>query len=403
MKKIFFLIFAFLTFNARASLLHPIDEGLDFYRNSQYKKAHIAFIAYIDSNPNDPDGYFWLGKIYNALGNKKLANNNYQKAYEIVSKEKNISKINLDSKDGNIEDYFDMALGYFEEKNYKEADFYADLMLRADPNSKSAYFVKAKIAQTLKDYQNAVEYLNKAILLDPELLNTNLAKSLGIVKMPVATKEFYNSKALHAWFSGDIEGAIKYYNSYLKLNPSDCDAYNFLADLYIKKDDFQMAQNTLNKAVRLNSNNILNYINQAKIYKAQKDKRLEKTLLKGYKINPNNKEILLALGNFYLDKKDYQNSKKYFEILTNLDDNYYEAYFGYIFSLIELKNTDKASSLIRKLVSFKQKNGEDLFLLAKICIALKQYTEAQDYLYQAIAKENNRYYQLELDKIKDIK
>lgn len=401
MKKNLFLIFTLLTLSAQASILHPIEPALDEYRNAQYKKAHIAFIAYIDSNPNDSNGYFWLAKTYDALNNKKLAKDNYKKAYQILSKERNIPKISFDSTEGNVEDYFDMALAYFEQGNYKEADFYADLMLRIDPNSKSAYFVKAKIAQIYKDKDAAVKYLNKAVLLDPELLNTNLAKSLGVLTMPPFTKDFYNTKALYALFSGDLDEAIENYNAYLKIDPLDSDIYNILADLYIKKENLELAQQAVNKAMRVNSKSILNYINQAKIYEQTNNKKLESALLKGYKINPNNKEILLKLGNFYLKNEDYQNSKKYFEILTNIDDNCYEAYFGYIYSLIELKDTDKASGLIRKLVSFKQKNGEDLFLLAKICIALNQYTEARDYLEQAILKENNPYYQKELEKIKE--
>lgn len=411
MKKLFLIIYilsflflseGFFKNPCSASLLQDINTGINEYRSKDYESAKKSFSNYINSNPNDPDGYFWLAKTYDILKDKQRAKENFKRSYEILSKDRNIAKISF-SDDSNIEDYFDMALAYFEAGNLKEADFYADLMLRVEAKSSSAYFVKAKIAQTQGNLEKATEYLNYALIYNNKLLDTNLAKSLNIVKLPPLQKEACNVLALEAYFRGDINLAIEYLKKYVRLDSNDIDSLNMLCDLYIKNNDLDSAQNIINTILKINPNSSLAYLNQAKIYELTKNKKLEEILLRGVKINPNNKDMLLKIANYYLKRADYENSKKYFETLTNIDDNLYEAYFGYIFSLIELGSIEEASECFKKkMIHLKQKNGEAELLLAKICIDALEYKEALEYLKEALKKEDNIYYRAEIERVKEL-
>ena len=131
-----------------ASLLWDLNYGINLYQKGNLKLAKQYLIDYTKSNPNDENGYYWLAKTYSSLKYETNANEYFKKAYELIIKKKNIEKIDFEIKDStSAEDYFDMAAMYFEKGNLKEANTYADLMLKINPKSSSAYFVKAKIAR----------------------------------------------------------------------------------------------------------------------------------------------------------------------------------------------------------------------------------------------------------------
>ena len=289
---------------------------------------------------------------------------------------------------------------YFEIGNIKESDFYADMMLKIDSKSSSAYFIKAKIALLEGNKELAKEYLKKAIIFNNELLNTNLAKELEINSMPETNKELYSLFALESYFSGEVDKAIENIKNYLKIDKNP-EIYAFLTECYLKKYDLQSAKSTLEEYKNIFNNDSLKInLLEAKIYNYEnnKDKELS-SLLKAYKINPNNSKVLLDLGNYYLNIDDFQNAKKYFEILINVNDAYYEGYFGYIYSLIETGELKKAINLVRKASAINPNTSEISYLLSKICSKEANYNEALEYIDEAIKKAENPIYYLEKAKI----
>lgn len=400
-KKLFIsFFFLYFVFNyCEASLLWNINYGIEQYRKNNLNVAKDFFIDYIKSNPNDKDGYYWLAKTYTNLKDLNNANENFKKAHEISLKEKNIEKIdfNIDTS-SNIEDYFDMAAMYFETGDLTNAKTYADLMLKINPKSPSAYFIKAKIAQIEGKTDEATEFLNQAITFNNKLIKTNLAKSLNINQLPQMSLEMYEIFALEAYFSNDTDSAIRYCKKYLNVNPSNIDISNLLIDLYIKNNELSLAQDLIDNILN-KSSNIQTLLYQAKIYEIRNDERLENTLLNAYKINPNNSNVLLELGNYYLKNKDFFNSKKYFEILITVNDGLAEGYFGYIYSLLEMFEVDLAMENIRKFTTLNPETSEIDYLLAKICDKKGDKKEALNFLTSAIQKTKNPYYYLNKAKI----
>ena len=404
MKKSLFIITILFFGFSKASLLFDIQTGLNEYELKNYDFAKNYFISYINNNPNDKDGYFWLAKTYEKIDSKKNASlmlENYKKAYELTSIDSNIEKITFDlSKNQNIEDYFDMSIMYFEQGNLKASEQYANMMLEINSKSPSAYFIKAKIALAKNNKQLAKEYINQAIIFNNKYLETNLAKSLNIKEIPEMTQKMYNVSVLEAYFRGDIDTAIKYLEKNKEKNPQDIESNIMLLELYIKNNELSKAQKLSLELLKSDSNNIAVKLLCAKLYKlTNQNDKIENTLLSAYKLNPNNKETLLALGNHYLNKKDYKSSKKYFEQLVNINDEMYEAYFGYIYSLIELNEAQKAMPLIRKAITLNPKNSEMYYLLSLICKMNAQYDDAVSYIIEAIKKDENPKYFIELAKL----
>ena len=103
-----------------------------------------------------------------------------------------------------------MATMYFESGNIKEAEFYADMMLKINPKSSSAYYIKAGALNIKGEVEKAREYMEKAIIFNNELLSTNLAQSLGIETIPQSDKQTDNLNALESYYEGDLSQAIAY-------------------------------------------------------------------------------------------------------------------------------------------------------------------------------------------------
>ncbi len=405
--SLFLSLFFALCQSVDASFLRDINDGIELFNKGHFKSAQSFFENYIKSNPDDEDGYFYLAKTYQKISESDLtltsrqANKEFIKAWELILKKRNVERVFFDAdKKSFLDDYFDMAQTYFETGNYDKASRYADLMLKINPKSALAYFIKAKVEYTKGENSKALNYLNYAILYNNEIIKTNLAQMLEINKIPEINPEVCYYKAIEAFFEGDLDGVKKYLKKFVELDCENVEMANFLADFAFKTNDINLAQEINQNISKQTLSNVQNLVNQAKILKIKNEQeKIEPVLLKAYKINPNNKELLFEFANYYLDKKDYNNSKKYFENLISIDDDFYEAYFGYIYSLIQLKDFDNAIKIIRKASKINPKTGEIPYLLAQICILNAQYKEAAGYLKDAMKLEDNPLYCFELMKL----
>lgn len=396
-KKALLFIILFYANSAYASYLWSIDSGISEFYKGNFNYSRDYFKTYLKSNPNDENGYWWLARSYQKLRDTDNALKNFEKSYLQAYSKKEIEKINFNPKENaNIEDYFDMAAEYFSNGNFKEADFYADMMLKIDAKSASAYFMKAKIAKTLKNDEEAVEYIKQAIIYNHDILKTNLAKSLNVNSIPDTTKSVYKYNAQEFYYKGELKEAILNAKKYIELD-KNADMMNFLIDLHLKNNDTSSAKTLIDELKNDNLANIQTYIFESQIAKDTKES--EKALSEAYQINPNNQDVLLHLGNLYLKKKDYKNSLKYFEALNAVNTDLYEGYFGLAFSRLKLNQNEEALDLIRKMNSENPDSSENLFLLSFIAQNQKSYSEALEYLDEAIKKDKNPNYYIEKAKI----
>ena len=396
MKKLLFL-FVLLSFNGVfASFLWNKDAGVQMLKDENYIDAYNFFVSYINNNPNDEDAWYYEGLALSKLQSKQKARSSFQKSYEISSLKRNLDKLNFEDT-SNIEDYVDIAAMYFEQKNYKNALDYSNIMLEIDPACALAYFIKAKVFCENKEFQSAKEMLNIAIYLDDSYLDTNLAKSLEINSKSVPEKSFLSKIAVYKYYQGDIEGAKSYLESYLELE-KNVDIYSLLIDCYLKEENIQKAQSILSEAKKVQENSLILILEETKIQELE-GKDIKQTLQKGYKINPNNEDLLLKLGNYYLDKKNYEEALTYYQKLINMDNTYYDAYFGYIYSLLKLQKNESALKAIRQMIALNKDNSETDYLLSKLCQNKANYSEALTYIKQAQKKEKNIYYTRERAKI----
>jgi putative PEP-CTERM system TPR-repeat lipoprotein len=98
--------------------------------------------------PENPDAIMLLGQINTALGLFSSASQNYLKYAELQPKSNMVVLLLADS--------------LLKEKNYTEAEKYADLILNKVPNQPIAHYVKSMVHFEAQNYEKASSHANKA-------------------------------------------------------------------------------------------------------------------------------------------------------------------------------------------------------------------------------------------------
>lgn len=85
-----------------------IGEGLMYMEQDKYQRAELSFKQAIDANPKDPNGYYHLGSIYNAL-------KRYPEAIETLNKSIRLDPTHHDA-------YFSLAYALEQTEQVKESE-----------------------------------------------------------------------------------------------------------------------------------------------------------------------------------------------------------------------------------------------------------------------------------------
>ena len=177
-------------------------------------------------------------------------------------------------------------------------------------NSLAYAYTKAEL------YDDAVEYYQKAIALNPDNEWTSIVcQALG---------------GIYAEINGNIEAAVATYQAGIILNPKNYELHLALGDTF-------MAEYDLEKAIRAYCDAIIvepeNYRGYSKLGIALYEKDYVEEALVAYhksvELNPDNAFAQNNLGTLYLDGLlDAEEALEYFENAIELDEGYTMAYFN---------------------------------------------------------------------------
>lgn len=410
MKKI--LISFFILFSLCAKVqAKELSFGLDLIQNGNYDSAEEFFKDWTKNNPNDPTGLYWYGFCLKKNGQTELSRLYMEKSFKLSG---TIDEPDFRQYIKNLQedDLLDIAGMYLETNNIAKALVYTDMTLSLNPDCARAYFIRAQIFMAQKDEMSANKALSRAIQGNSNYLNTELAKELNITTVPDFDVDYYNSVGLKAFYDTDLAAARRYFELALKKDPKNAASLNYLAQTEMKAGNLEGAKSILKKAQFVNSKYIKTYLNLANIahlqansnntsaLQKQKFELEEKINLKtALSINPNDKYVYLALGNFDLSKKDFEGAKKNFETAIILDEDFYEAHFGLAKIYMETNNSQNALLALRKAASLNEASTEVTYSIAKMCIEEGKLDEAQDYLSNLVKEAQVSDYYLELGKV----
>lgn len=326
--------------------------------------------------PADAEAHCNLGVIYQKRGNIEGALSEYQIA-EKLNPSLLLTKTNL-------------AILYYNRKQYKESIDYSNKVLLGDPKNVQARLQKAKCFQALSLWENAAEEYKNVLTYDEknseaqfglaEIYSRNMPaedalstlKQQGIALSP----EFYAQTAYTAHKNKDIEKAIKYYKLAIDANPNDKSLYLNLAQIYNGRNELQQAMKyaelasqkfpndqqviSFNKTLQERFSGSLfqeaaslrdkgdyegaiekyrsispqgydSYLGIASTYQLMKDDKnaivyYDKALL----IKPEDEQVLLAVAGLYLNSDDLNNAEKYINRIKTTENPKVKEFKTYI-------------------------------------------------------------------------
>ena len=164
-------------------------------------------------------------------------------------------------------------------------------------------------AQQQGDFEQAIQYYDKAINLNPNY----------------AIAYFYRGNAYGN--KGELDQAIQDFTKAIDLNPNDAKAYNNRGIAYGTKDDFDLAIQDFTKAIDLDPNYAKAYFYRGIAYsdKGELDQAIQ-DYDKAIDLNPNDAKAYFYRGNAYSNKGDFDQAIQDYDKAIELDPQLAEVY-----------------------------------------------------------------------------
>lgn len=238
------------------------DFAYKLHKENKISEAINGYNATISTNPENSDAYVNLAICY-------ASQNDYDNAQKILNKAKNkfpannlvLKTYNDVIKDSNSVILSD-AIKSFEEKDYKTA---IEKYMEINPATESSLLGIAASYQALENYNNAIEYYQKAEALSPK--NAEIPYYIGYLyseQKNWAESERYLKKSI----SLNPESEAKNLLSYVMQNFSLEELDNGIS--LFEKKDFESALVKFNEILKRDSKNAFAYYYRGLVYDEQK-------------------------------------------------------------------------------------------------------------------------------------
>lgn len=157
---------------------------------------------------------------------------------------------------------------------------------------------------------------------------------------------------------GNNVEAAKLLNKALEMNPNRPDVYNALGWVAFTKGEHEEAITCWRRALKIGSElpGLRSSIAFSLMALGRYIEAIEQ-LKKNIQLFPTSAYSHFLLGQAYLQQKDYDNAKKYYEMAIKIDQNYVNAYYGLFTAYSRLKQGDKANEY---MAVFKKLKAEEM-------------------------------------------
>jgi tetratricopeptide (TPR) repeat protein len=316
---------------------------------------------------NDAGAYGVLAQIY-------LRRNKFGEAIEALGKAI-INETNTQNKAGEYE-----LLGLVYSRVNRDADAIAasNEALKLRPNSVAARMNLAGISEKQSNFDEAIRLKKEAIALMAE-------PTASSYYMLAST---YLKKARQKNSAVDFEEAVNWLNKALEVNPSFGAGYFLLGQtykFYKGADHADKALTNYEMAAKLNPNNASIYFQIGDLYysiKGNNDAAI-KYLKDSVRLDPGLAGAYWELGAVYADIGNDSEATKYYLEAIRADDKYEDAYIGLISLYRKQKNYSEAIKLLNKLFEIAPKEYWSYKEMAKIFEAQQKNDDAIRYYQQA--------------------
>ncbi len=294
-----------------------------------YESAIQKYTTCTELNPNEPAAFFELAKIFFLRSDIELA-----KLYAL-------SAINLEQKN-KWYFYFLIQLHRSQFDYEKESEIW-ETLIDLDPLNAEYYFDCAMSYLELKNYKKALKKLN------------SYEKNIGY------SEQVFSIKSKIFKEQGDEKKQFKCLQKGINLFPKSIFLLEELAQHYVEKSEYNLANNLYEKIMKIDPNNPIALLTSYTILKNKDNKKEEKRVLMQIINSPNIQEL--------------KKQELLYEILTKEEEMIF--YYDHIPSILE------ACIYLYPESSFFYSILADFFSLDQ------KYSLARKYYFQAIEYEKN--------------
>lgn len=414
------------------NLKRQASSDLDYRNNSEelIKNAVKEFQTAVKLNPKHYPAYNALGVTALNIGNFSKAKEFFSEALEInpnyataidnlgtldyleenydAATKKFLKAISLNP--NNSTAYFHLAQVYDKKSMYSKGLDAVDHSLRINNNSSVSYNLRGEMLRKQGNETAAIESFKKSMAIKPENIKPyiNLSKiyerrfdneiAIAYLKSALAINPSMNEVKLKlgdiCFLNRDYDGALKYYGSLLGVENYNNLALKGMANAYFEQSkeiasksntlrdkDLQDAYKNVEKALKLNPNDLDLYLTKLKLAKLTNQEAVaQQTAHKIISMPVKGINDMLAKGDAYFAMNRFKEAKNAFEqsvlYAQSVDDCLYVA---------EILTYDKfypsAKTILRKVLEQDPQNEEALHNLNYIMSMEKQseslYNDAQ--------------------------
>ncbi|XP_077154487.1 intraflagellar transport protein 88 homolog isoform X2 [Ranitomeya variabilis] len=248
-------------------------------------------------------GYDWCVEVVKTSQYVELANDlEINKAITFL-KQKNFTQAvetlkMFEKKDSRVKSAAatNLSFLYFLEKDYSQADLYADLAVTADRYNPSALTNKGNSVFVSGDYEKATEFYKEALRNDSS-----------------CTESLYNLGLTYKKLNR-LEEALDCFHKLHAILRNSAQVVSQIANLYEMLDDPNQAIDWLLQLINIVPTDSHALAKLGELYDIQGDKsEAFQFYCESYRYFPSNIEVIEWLGAYYIDKKFCEKAVKYFE------------------------------------------------------------------------------------------
>jgi tetratricopeptide (TPR) repeat protein len=339
----------------------------------------------IKLEPENAEAYIYRGIAYNKKGFRDKAIEDFNKAVRI--------------KPG-YAIYFQRGKIYLEMGEHELAMKDFDKVIKEKPDFYEAYTYRGHVKAFMKDYKGAIDDFNKAIKLNPDYIEAYSARArcyVSIKEFDKAIKDYTKALSINPKHSlanqirekraevyeklGQIDKAIRDIKRILEVQTRG-DLFEKLADLYVKKRDFQSALTYYNKAIE-KAGYVFRFIIEGEEWFAEALKKSR--YLELYPLYIKRANVYKELGMFKEAEKDYNEAIKMAKEFPDEEGfDLYKAYLGLGQVYISIKDYQKAVDNFKEAIGEKPEEIKTYMLCAEAYYLKGDFRDAINICNQAV-------------------
>lgn len=349
LSKLFVILLIFSQMGMSQNSISWLNEGDNFFKQSNFEEALNSYSLYIDEHPDDPRGYLHRARLNATLGNTNASQHDFKLAENLNP----LSHMYLDAK--------------------IRSNFYAEKFYDYGIANSNEAFTKSPLR--MSDYINfidtlAISHKSDSIIINviEQIANKNYVEAKnGLEQIEVNQRNspiINDLRGLIKLKTGDVDAAIGLFSKVIEQEPNFAIAYHNRAICYKLENKFEKAKNDLVKAISINDDLPMFHFAFAKL----------------------NQKM-----------KNFDTASEYYKKAIDIDKNYLEAAANYSQLLKNIGDYETSLLYLSEIKYYKLESSEQHYLIANLHFVYGEYKDAKYHFTEFLSEfpeDNDALYNL---------